>query len=343
MRKLILGLVALATLFVLIYVGVKYRAYTSANVPHQLEDPYLLIPEGADFKTLLDSLQAGGFLKEVSSFREMARLKGLNEDRVRNGRYRIEPGWSNRHLVNHLLAGEQATVKLVLNSARLLEDVAARASRYLEVDSLSILSQISDPEVLQAAGYTPEQGMCIFIPNTYDFFWNTSPAGFLQRMQREQERFWERNDRLAKAKELGLSPCEVSTLASIVEKETIVADERPRVAGLYLNRLKRGMLLQADPTAVFATRDFTARRVLDRHTQFDSPYNTYLYKGLPPGPICMPSISSIDAVLNAEEHNYLYMCAKPDNSGRHAFAKTLAGHNRNAARYRRWLNQRGIK
>lgn len=162
-------------------------------------------------------------------------------------------------------------------------------------------------------------------------------------MIRERDNFWSRENRRGNAERIGLTPCEVMTLASIVEKETLVSSERPRVAGLYINRLKKGMRLQADPTAVFATRDFAARRVLNRHISFDSPYNTYLYPGLPPGPICMPSIQSIDAVLNAEQHDYLFMCAKPGNSGLHAFAKSHRAHSRNAAKYRSWLNSQGIR
>ena len=173
--------------------------------------------------------------------------------------------------------------------------------------------------------------------------WNIAPEAIADRMEKEHQFFWSQNNRLQKAKEIGLSPTEVYTLASIVEKESQSKIERPIIAGLYLNRLKTGIPLQADPTVVFAVGDFTLRRVLNKHLEIDSPYNTYRFTGLPPGPICMPSISSLDAILNAEKHRYLYMCAKPDNSGLHVFAESLSEHNVNANRYRRWLNQRGIR
>ena len=189
----------------------------------------------------------------------------------------------------------------------------------------------------------PETAMTAFIPNTYDFYWNTDAKTFFEKMWKENEVFWSKNNRLNKAKNLNLSKEEVYTLASIVEKETNQNDEKNRMAGVYVNRLKKGMRLQADPTVVFATRDFTTKRVLDKHTQFDSPYNTYMYAGLPPGPISMASISSIDGVLNAEDHDYLYFCAKGDGTGYHSFAKTLSGHNANARRYAQNLRKRGLR
>ena len=343
MKRAILGAILVIGIVLGIIGWRTYLRYTRINVHVNLENPFLLIPSGATFKTVMDSLTSGGFLIDEESFREMALLKGLDDATIRPGRYKIEPSFSNRHLVNLLLGGPQATVRLVLNGARLPEDVAVRAGRYLEADSSQILQVLTNEEVLKEEGIVPQELMCTFIPNTYDFFWNTSPRGFLSRMRGERDKFWARDNRLEKAAQLELTPCEIMTLASIVEKETIVAAERPRVAGLYLNRLRKGMRLQADPTAVFATRDFTARRILNRHISFDSPYNTYLYPGLPPGPICMPSINSIDAVLNAEHHEFLFMCAKPDNSGEHAFAKTHSAHSRNASKYRVWLNSQGIR
>jgi UPF0755 protein len=200
-----------------------------------------------------------------------------------------------------------------------------------------------DQEVLSELGYTPENIMSLFIPNTYQVYWNTSPQNLLKRLQVENDAFWAKKNRREKAKSLGLSTQEVYTLASIVEKESLVMDEKPIIAGVYLNRLKKGMLLQADPTVVFAVGDFSIQRVLNKHLAIDSPYNTYKNVGLPPGPICMPSISSIDGVLNAEKHNYIFFCAKPNSGGRHAFANTLAGHNRNAAIYRNWLQANQIR
>ena len=195
-----------------------------------------------------------------------------------------------------------------------------------------------DENAIKVYGYTTETLMGLFIPNTYQVYWNTSGEEFLERMVKEHQRFWNTNDRLEKAKDLGLTTNEVYTLASIVEREVSKNSEKKKVAGLYLNRLKIGMKLDADPTAKFATRDFKATRLYFKHTRFESPYNTYLNKGLPPGPISMASITSIDAVLNSEEHNYYYMCAEPKNPGYHIFAETLSEHNKNARRYQRWLD-----
>ena len=189
--------------------------------------------------------------------------------------------------------------------------------------------------------YTKENLLSLFIPNSYEFYWNTTPKKLFERFKREHKIFFN-STRKKKLKELGLSEEEVYTLASIVQKETLVNEEKPRVAGVYINRLKRGQLLQADPTVVFASGDFEIRRVLNKHLAIDSPYNTYKYEGLPPGPICMPDVSSIDAVLNYEKHRYLYFCASTDNSGRHQFAKTLIEHNNNANKYRAYLNKQRI-
>jgi len=185
--------------------------------------------------------------------------------------------------------------------------------------------------------------LSLFIPNTYEFWWDSSANEIINRMAKENRKFWEAKNRSKKAEALGLDKKQVYTLASIVEKETQANSEKERIAGVYLNRLKRGMLLQADPTVVFAVNQFDLKRVLNKHLEFDSPYNTYKNKGLPPGPIYMPGIRSIDAVLNAEKHNYLYFCAKPDDSGTHAFATNLIGHNKNAQRYWNWLRKNGIR
>lgn len=320
----------------------RYQLIFGANVPARLEDPYLYIAPGSDYEQLVDSLVTGNFLLDESGFRQVARWRKYDQGRIRSGRFRIGEGWSNYKLINHLRSGQQATVKLVLHNERLIENVAGKAARYIQADSLEILRLMNDKKTISEYGLDKDKMMTLFIPNTYDFFWSTSAKGFLDRMKKEKERFWAQNDRLKKAEKLRMSPEEVYILASIVDRETLAKSEKKRVAGLYLNRLRKGIKLQADPTAVFATRDFDARRVLNYHIEYDSPYNTYIYAGLPPGPICMASISGIDAVLNAEKHDYLYMCAKPDNSGLHAFAKTLEAHNANAREYRRWLSRQGI-
>jgi UPF0755 protein len=339
-KRLIVGVFLLIVVVGAIIGFRQYKFYLMPNVPLTLEDTLVEIPSGLSFEEVLELLNDRGILKDTTGFRAVAQRMNYIKDPMRAGRFRVETGWSNVSLIRHLRNGKQETVSLVINSARLPEEVAGMAAEYLEQDSLDFIQAFQDEVLLQELGYTPETLMALFIPNTYDFFWNTSPRDFLLRMQKENERFWSQDDRLSKAEAYELSPAEVYTLASIVEKETNQNSEKRRMAGVYLNRLEKGMLLQADPTAVFATRDFTTHRVTNYHTQFDSPYNTYMYTGLPPGPIAMSSIASIDAVLNAEQHDYIFFCALGDGSGLHAFAETLSGHNQNVRRYRANLRRR---
>ena len=331
--------IAIATPFAYKY----YNAIFKPNVPSSLQSEYLHIPTGSTFDEIVRLLKDQNFIIDEPSFRWVAVKMSYKKADMRTGRFRIQPNWSNRALVGHLRNGKQAPVNLVISTGRLPEDMASIADRFLEVDSVDVIRLLSDRSFLSSEGYTPETAMSLFIPNTYQFFWNTGAKGFFERMKKEHKIFWEKEDRLAKAKKLNMTPQEVYTLASIVERESQNKSERPTIAGLYLNRIKKGMKLDADPTVVFATRQFDLRRVLNKHLKFDSPYNTYLYKGLPPGPISLASISSIDAVLNSEDHDYIFMCAYPGNEERHAFAETIAGHNINARKYRRWLNQQGIR
>jgi UPF0755 protein len=315
------------------------KAIYFSGVPVQLDQRFLLIPTDATFDQVVDSLKRNGFINDEESFRWLAEQMKYRRSAMRTGRYEVQPGWSNRRLIQHLRAGEQTPVKVVLNNERLLEEVAGKVDRFLEADSLTLLRAFYDTTFLREIGYTPETLMSVFIPNTYEFYWNTEPRAFVKRMVREHDAFWAKNDRKAKAEALGLTPTEAYTLASIVERETTVDREKPVIAGVYLNRLKIGMRLQADPTCVFATRDFAARRVTLYHTEFDSPYNTYLYKGLPPGPISMAGIPSLDAVLNPEKHDYIFFCAKPDDSGTHAYAVTYSAHLVNVDRFHSYMMQ----
>ncbi|MEM8523857.1 MAG: endolytic transglycosylase MltG [Bacteroidota bacterium] len=333
----LLVIIAIASIIAFRY----YRTIYQANVPEELSNPYLLIPNGATFDQVVDSLTINELLIDTTGFREIAERMNYIKPKMRAGRYKIEEGWSNHELIRHLRGGKQATVKVVLTNERLPEDVAAKAARFLATDSLAIWQLMQDETYLKSIGYTKETLISLFIPNTYDFYWNSSPKAFIERMQKEHDKFWKAKKRLKRAKKMDMTPAEVYTLASIVERETLRADEKPKMARVYLNRLDDGMRLQADPTAVFGRRDFSAKRVTWYHTKFDSPYNTYIYKGLPPGPISMASISSIDAVLNAENHDYYYFCAKGDGSGYHNFAKTLKQHNANAKTYAKNLKKRG--
>lgn len=316
-----------------------YNGFFIANTGE--EDTHLYIRTGSGFEDVMASIHAEGLVKDTNTFRWAAEKMDY-PTRVKPGKYRFAPGTNNRSLINMLGGGFQEPVRIRFDNIRLKENFAALLEKQLEPDSLAFVNLFNDPEYAESFGFNPENFFSMFIPNTYEFYWNTAAEDFVSRMHSEYEKFWT-DSRREKASELGMSPQEVSILASIVKGEALHVDEMPRIAGLYINRLQRGILLQADPTVIFANNDFSIRRVLFRHLRFDSPYNTYIYAGLPPGPIMMPSIASIDAVLDHETHNYIYMCAKDDFSGYHNFAVTLAEHNVNARRFQQALNERNIR
>ncbi len=297
----------------------------------------LIIPEGATYSRVVDSLEINDMLLNYKAFNWVSKKKNYPEA-VKPGRYLLREGMNTNEIVNKLRAGEQDPVDVTFNNARFKEDMAGKVSRYIQADSLAILELFNDTARIREWGFTPETFKAMFIPNTYEFYWTTNADGFVQRMHKEFNRFWNESRR-EKAEAIGLTPVEVTTLASIVQEETARNDELKRVAGLYINRLKRGMPLQADPTVKYAVGDFSLRRVLNVHLETDSPYNTYIYPGLPPGPINFPEVSAIEAVLNPEEHKFLYMVAREDFSGYHNFAATLAEHNRNARKYRAALDK----
>ena len=320
------------------------RVYKMIQSPNVREAPGgidLLLPADVTFTGLMDSLAAQEVLINPRSFERVADWMGFES--VNGGRYLLDARLSNRALINVLRSGNQTPVNMVINNVRMLSELSASISEQIELDSTEILQFLESEEALEYLGTTPENVMTYFIPETYQVFWNMNQKQLIARMKQEHEKFWSAGDRLAKAEALGMSTEEIYTIASIVQRETQLPEEQDTVARLYLNRLERGMPLQADPTVVFATGLFDLRRVLLKHLKFDSPYNTYKYAGLPPGPIYMPEISTIDAVLNAPKHNYIYMCASPAAIGRHAFASTSAGHSRNARRYHAWLDARGIR
>ncbi len=327
---------------VVIFAYQKYQAIFEPNVPDVLDSPYLYVPTDTDYQGIKNLLVDGKFIVDAGSFAEVASLMKYDKNVIRPGRFEIKSGWNNRELIQHLRSGKQASVNLVLNNERLIPEVAGKISSFIEADSLSMLSALQSPALLEKLGLSSETLMTIFIPNTYRVYWNTTPEKLIDRLVSEKDKFWSSTQREEKREKLGLTKEEVYTLASIVEKETNYNPEKATVAGVYLNRLRKNIALQADPTVVFANQDFTIRRVLNRHLEIDSPYNTYKYAGLPPGPISMASITSIDAVLENEQHNYIYFCAKPDNSGQHAFARNLAAHNANARKFQRWLNKQRI-
>jgi len=314
-----------------------YNKIMSANVPDSLENNILYIPTNASFQNVINILYKNGQLIDSSSFRKVSELMHYTDERIKPGKYKVLPSWSNRSLIGHLRGGNQEPVNLVLTHGWLLEDVASKAADFIEADSTELISLFNNQTYIESLGYSSETLMSLFIPNTYQFYWNTTAEGFINRMIKEHEIFWN-SERLQKAGKLEMMPKQVYTLASIVEREISKDAEKKRVAGLYLNRIKVGMKLDADPTAKFATKDLKATRILYKHIRFESPYNTYLHKGLPPGPISMASIKSIDAVLDSEEHDYYYMCVDVDKPGYHVFAESIEEHNRNARRYHRWLD-----
>lgn len=300
----------------------------------------LYIPTGSDFEEVCQLLKFDGWLTDEEQFRFLSDIKNYKNN-VKAGRYEINDGMSANDLINRLRSGNQAPVNVTFNNVRTMPQLASYVSRNLEADSVDILVALTDRNLIEKYGFTEATIPAMFIPNTYQCMWNTSGEQWMERMNREYKHFW--NDkRMHKADSLGLTPIEVATIGSIIEEETNKTDELPIIAGIYINRLKRGMPLQACPTLKYALGDFTLHRILKKDMEVESPYNTYKYAGLPPGPIRIASITAIDAVLNAADHEYLFMCARPDESGRHNFARTNAEHSRNAALYQQELNKRKI-
>jgi UPF0755 protein len=300
----------------------------------------IYLPGNSTFDDLTDTLRNSGALKSERTFLITARLKSYGRS-VKPGSYVIEPGMSNNQIVNMLRPGRQSPVNVTFNNIRTLDELAGRIGKQIEADSASLSRFFDDENNYSSDGFTHATLISVFLPDTYQLYWTMDAKDFYRRMLREYKAFWT-DERKSLAKAENLTPVEVSILASIIDEEVVKADEKPRIAGVYLNRLRQGIPLQADPTVKFAVNDFSIRRVLDEHLETDSPYNTYKYRGLPPGPVRCASKTGIDAVLHAEKHDYLYFVAKADFSGYHHFSRTLAEHNRYASAYRRELNKRKI-
>ena len=317
------------------------RVYQPNIVLGNNEEKYIYISSDSEFSDVVNVLLENGLLINVNSFEWLAKQKKYDTN-IKAGRYRINRELNNNNLINLLRSGKQTPVKVTFNNLRNKEQFAGKIASQIELDSSSIINYISDTTFLNKLKLNTDNVACLFIPNTYDFYWNTSVEGFMNKMIKEYSVFWNSN-RKKKAAEIKLNFYQISVLASIVEKEqSIKTDERPMIAGLYLNRLKKRMKLESDPTLIFALGDFNIKRVLNKDKKVKSPYNTYKNKGLPPGPICIPSINAIDAVLNASEHKYIFMCAKEDFTGYHNFANTYTKHLINARKYQKALNKRKI-
>ncbi|MDT8347568.1 MAG: endolytic transglycosylase MltG [Flavobacteriaceae bacterium] len=343
LKKIVLATALLGIVILGIFSYRIYQAFLGPNTAFEQDTYNLKIPTNATAQQVLDSLMPA--LKDAETFVEVAQRKQYFKA-IKAGNFYLKKGMNNNAIVNTLRSGN-TPVAVVFNNQERIEDLAGRISQQLEPDSLSFLKAFKNPEFLDQINMSEKQMLALFIPNKYEFYWNTSPEQFLERMQKEYDRFWT-EARRQKAAALNLSEVEVISLASIVQKETQQRDESPRVAGVYINRLKRGMKLEADPTVIYAKKlmddDFgqVIKRVLYRDLSIDSPYNTYRYEKLPPGPIYMPDIATIDAVLNYEKHEYLFFVADIQKPGYHKFSKTLAQHNAYAAIYRRWVQQQGV-
>jgi UPF0755 protein len=333
--RLIIGLLLLLIIATGIY------AYSVIFKPNDLKETiYIYIDEKKSYEEVVQQLKEKGILSSEKLFRILAQRMNYPNS-VKSGRYAIEGGMTMPEAIGLLRSGNQSPVNLTFHNIRTKENLAGRIAQQLMLDSLSLLNVLDDPTKAEAFGLNEDSFLSLFIPNTYEVYWDTGTESLLKRMKKEYDAFWN-DDRKSKAEKIGLTPLQVSVLASIVEEEATYADEYPVVAGLYLNRLKKGMRLEADPTVKFAVGDFTLRRILYKHLEVASPYNTYKNTGLPPGPIRIPSIKAIDGTLSPAAHQYLFMCAKDDLSGRHNFAITHAEHARNASAYQRALNDRRI-
>ena len=342
-RKLLILLLLFGTGIGLFFVLRFYQIFFWKNTSFNNEYSFVFIDRDDNIDSL--ELQLTPLLRSVNSFRIVAEKKGY-VSRVRSGKYRIDKGMGNNKIVN-TLRSNPLTIRVVFNSQDRLENLAGHISDQIECDSIELLLAFKEKSFLISAGFTKENALAMYLPDSYDFFWDVTPVDFRKRMLNHYESFWNKKRR-QKASAIKLKPEEVYVLASIIQKESFRKEEQNRIAGVYINRLNLGMKLQADPTIIYALKketkkfDQIIKRVLYKDLQIKSPYNTYRYKGLPPGPVCMPELSAIEAVLNPEKHKYLYFVASPLKPGFHLFAKTLKEHNKNKKIYTSWLDKKRL-
>ncbi len=340
-HKILLVLILIAFVGGGLFFTYAYNQVYGVNVQDNPEGQHVFyIKSNDDYEEVLNNLLDQGILLDKVSFERIAHKMNY-PNKVISGKYRIQNGMNNRSLVNLLRSGSSEEVKVVVNATRDLRKICAEVGKKLEADSTRLYEMLQDETFLSSINLDRKTLPVLFATDTYNFRWSSTEKQFIERMQKEHEKFWS-DERKQKAKELNLTVNEVVTLASIVEEETYHNDEMAKVAGVYLNRLEKNWLLQADPTVKFAVGDFEIKRVLDKHLTTDSPYNTYMYEGLPPGPICIPSKEAIDAVLEDQKHDYFFFCANDDFSMYHVFAKSLKDHMINARRYQRALNRKKI-
>ena len=340
-KRLILGMIIFSVLLTS-FSFYFYQLFFGKNILTEENDrtQIILIDHDDSFDSVRNYLYDKRIIQDALSFSFVSKALKYQEN-IKPGVYELSPQTTNIEAVRKLRSGDQIPVKITFNNIRLKEELAGKITANIGLDSLQFLEAINNTKTQEKYGFDEHTMIGMFIPNTYEVYWTITVDDLLDKMHAEYERFWS-GERDEQAKMMGLSPQEVSTLASIVQAESIKSDESSTIAGLYYNRLMKGIKLQADPTVKFALGDFELQRILTKDTRVDSPFNTYKYKGLPPGPINLPTIQNIDAVLNYEKHAYIYMCAKEDFSGYHRFAKDLRTHNRNARRFQQALNNRNI-
>lgn len=339
-KKLVAAFMIVFAVMLSSFAFYSYQILFTPNILLEQDDQIITIEKGTTFAELRKQLYDQHIINDAVSFSFLARLKKYDQN-VKPGMYLLKKDMSNTEAINLLRAGRQTPIKLTFSTARKLDELAGKLTQAIMLDSTDLAPLLLSDSIAELYGFNQQTFISMFLPNTYEVYWTISEKELLDRLKKEYDKFWDGN-RLAKAQKIGLTPDEITTVASIVNAETNFIDEAPTIAGVYLNRLERGYKLQADPTLKFALNNFEIRRLLLKDMEFDSPYNTYKYAGLPPGPINMPSISMIEAVLNFEDHRYLYFCAKDDFSGRHSFAKTLVEHNINARKFQNALNQQRI-
>ncbi len=338
-KKILFGLSG-AGIFLIVLSFVVYNTIFGLNITSDKAYQTILIPTGSSYTQVFDTLKSKFLIKNIKVFNWLAEKKNY-PDAIKPGHYVVGRNLSYNGLINLLRSGRQTPVHVTFSNVRTLNDIAGKFGKQLEIDSARIVSFFSEESNYSADGFKKENIISIFLPNTYEFYWNIDAKGLYLRMLREYKLFWN-EARLSKAKAEKLTPVEVSILASIIDDEVVKRDEKPRIAGVYLNRLKRGIPLQSCQTIKFALNDFTITRVLKKYLLVDSPYNTYRHSGFPPGPIGCATIEGIDAVLNAENHDYLFFAAKDDFSGYHNFSRTLTEHNKYALLYQKELDKRKI-
>ena len=337
-KKILIPLIIFSTILTTVSVY-TYQMLYSPNFLINSEDKFIIIDDNTDFNELIKKLEDDTLINDILSFSFLSKIMEYQEN-IKIGAYKVKMNMTNYDMITMLRSGNQTPIKLTFSYARKMDDLAEKITSRLKMSKDDLLNYLND-NIDEYNGFEKSDIISVFLPDTYEVYWNVSPKNLTNKMYSEYKKFWN-SERIAKLENINLNEKEAIVLASIVASETRMLDEADRVAGLYINRLRKNMRLQADPTLIFAANDFTIRRVLNKHKKIKSPYNTYINKGLPPGPIRLVPKQYIDAVLNYEEHNFIYMCAKEDFSGYHAFATNLSDHNRNARKFQIALNMKKI-